>query len=303
MKNIPVPINLIISMAFALLGSIAKKYYIRSEGGGLKNVFLYNGVGCIVSAVILFLWGGIGSVSLFTLLLGILFGIITSLQAVLNLKALEIGPLSYTTVIISCSTLITALSGAMFFGESIAIVQYIGIGTMLISLFLSVEKKNEGKKASAKWLIVCLLAFACSGGIGLMQKIHQSSQYKDELNAFLVIAFSSAFVFSALTLIVLYVTNKSKDISKNESETKSVKWLIIGNMLLGGVCVAVNNKLNLYLSGVMDSAVFFPIVNGGGVALVTLAAVVIFREKLTLKQWIGIAFGVVSIVFLCNPFA
>jgi len=290
-------------MAFALLGSIAKKYYIRSEGGGLKNVFLYNGVGCIVSAVILFLWGGIGSVSLFTLLLGILFGIITSLQAVLNLKALEIGPLSYTTVIISCSTLITALSGAMFFGESIAIVQYIGIGTMLISLFLSVEKKNEGKKASAKWLIVCLLAFACSGGIGLMQKIHQSSQYKDELNAFLVIAFSSAFVFSALTLIVLYVTNKSKDISKNESETKSVKWLIIGNMLLGGVCVAVNNKLNLYLSGVMDSAVFFPIVNGGGVALVTLAAVVIFREKLTLKQWIGIAFGVVSIVFLCNPFA
>jgi len=302
MKNIPVPITLIISMSFALLGSIAKKYYIRSEGGGLKNVFLYNGVGCIVSAAILFLWGGIGSVSLFTLLLGILFGIITSLQAVLNLKALEIGPLSYTTVIISCSTLITALSGAMFFGESIAIVQYIGIGTMLISLFLSVEKKNEGKKASAKWLIVCLLAFACSGGIGLMQKIHQSSQYKDELNAFLVIAFASAFVFSALTLIVLYVANKSKDISKNESETKSVKWLIIGNMLIGGVSVAVNNKLNLYLSGVMDSAVFFPIVNGGGVALVTLAAVVIFREKLTLKQWIGIAFGVVSIILLCNPF-
>jgi len=303
MKNIPVPINLIISMAFALLGSIAKKYYIRSEGGGLKNVFLYNGVGCIVSAVILFLWGGIGSVSLFTLLLGILFGIITSLQAVLNLKALEIGPLSYTTVIISCSTLITALSGAMFFDESIAVVQYIGIGTMLVSLFLSVEKKNDGKKASAKWLILCLLAFACSGGIGLMQKIHQSSQYKDELNAFLVIAFASAFVFSALTLIVLYTANKkSQDNAKKPSVGKAYKWLIIGNMLLGGVCVAVNNKLNLYLSGVMDSAVFFPIVNGGGVALVTLAAVVIFREKLTLKQWIGIAFGVVSIILLCNPF-
>jgi len=222
---------------------------------------------------------------------------------VLNLKALEIGPLSYTTVIISCSTLITALSGAMFFDESIAVVQYIGIGTMLVSLFLSVEKKNDGKKASAKWLILCLLAFACSGGIGLMQKIHQSSQYKDELNAFLVIAFASAFVFSALTLIVLYTANKkSQDNAKKPSVGKAYKWLIIGNMLLGGVCVAVNNKLNLYLSGVMDSAVFFPIVNGGGVALVTLAAVVIFREKLTLKQWIGIAFGVVSIILLCNPF-
>ncbi len=302
MKTIPIPINLIISMAFALLGSVAKKYYIRSNGGGLKNVFLYNGVGCIVSAIILFLWGGVSSVSTFTLLLGILFGVVTSLQAVLNLKALEIGPLSYTTVIISCSTLITALSGAMFFGESIAFVQYIGIATMLVSLFLSVEKKNDGKKASAKWLTLCLLAFACSGGIGLMQKIHQSSQYKNELNAFLVIAFASAFVFSALTLTVLYTANKSEDKTKNPSNSKAYKWLIVGNMILGGACVAVNNKLNLYLSGVMDSAVFFPIVNGGGVALVTLAAVAIFREKLTLKQWIGIAFGIGSIILLCNPF-
>ena len=150
--------------------------------------------------------------------------------------------------------------------------------------------------------MLCLLAFACSGGIGLMQKIHQKSQYKDELNEFLVIAFASAFVFSALTLIVLFAVNKSKEEAENPAESKMYKWLIVGNMILGGVCVAVNNKLNLYLSGVMDSAVFFPIVNGGGVALVTLAAVIIFREKLTLKQWIGIAFGIGSIILLCNPF-
>ena len=74
-------------------------------------------------------------------------------------------------------------------------------------------------------------------------------------------------------------------------------------MIAGGVCVALNNKYNLYLSGVMDSAVFFPIVNGGGLLLATLAAVLLFRERLSKKQWIGVFFGIASVVFLCDPFA
>ena len=73
-------------------------------------------------------------------------------------------------------------------------------------------------------------------------------------------------------------------------------------MIVSGVCVAVNNKFNLYLSGVMDSAVFFPIVNGGGLVLATLSAVILFKEKLSTKQWIGVILGITSVVFLCNPF-
>ena len=74
-------------------------------------------------------------------------------------------------------------------------------------------------------------------------------------------------------------------------------------MIASGACVAVNNKFNLYLSGVMDSAVFFHIVNGGGLVLTTLAAVLLFKEKLSTKQWIGVVLGIASVVFLCNPFA
>ena len=80
-------------------------------------------------------------------------------------------------------------------------------------------------------------------------------------------------------------------------------WLLLGIMIASGACVAVNNKFNLYLSGVMDSAVFFPIVNGGGLVLTTLAAVLLFKEKLSTKQWIGVVLGIASVVFLCNPFA
>ena len=73
-------------------------------------------------------------------------------------------------------------------------------------------------------------------------------------------------------------------------------------MVLCGVFSAINNKFNLYLSGVIDSAVFFPIVNGGGLILTTISAFILFKERCTKKQWGGLFFGILSVVFLCNPF-
>ena len=72
-------------------------------------------------------------------------------------------------------------------------------------------------------------------------------------------------------------------------------------MVLSGVFVAINNKFNLYLSGVLDAAVFFPIVNGGGLVLTSVASVILFREKLSKKQWIGVIIGILSVILICNP--
>ena len=65
---------------------------------------------------------------------------------------------------------------------------------------------------------------------------------------------------------------------------------------------ALNNKLNLLLSGMMDSAVFFPIVNGGPLLLTTLSSFLIFKEKPTLRKCVGILPGILSVLLLCNPF-
>ena len=54
-----------------------------------------------------------------------------------------------------------------------------------------------------------------------------------------------------------------------------------------------------YLSGVIDSVIFFPVVNGGGLVLTTLASLLIFKERLRGKQWIGILLGIASVLCLC----
>lgn len=76
-------------------------------------------------------------------------------------------------------------------------------------------------------------------------------------------------------------------------------WLLMVVMLITGLFVAVPNKLNAYLAGVIDAVVFFPLVNGGNLILSTLSALIIFKEKLTKKQWFGVAFGLASFACLC----
>lgn len=294
-----ITLTLIISMSAFLLGGIIRKYYMGKGSGSTSAVFIFNAVGSVVSALVLFFWGGFSSVSLFTLIMGVLFGIVVAVQAITNLKALELGPMSYTQTIISCSTLISALSGAMFFGEKLAWAHIVGMALMLISFALAVDSKGEKKKATFRWLIFCLAAFLTNGAIGIMQKTHQSSTYKGEINEFLVISFVISFIFSIA--VALFARKGEKD-GAERSGGKKLLLLLAVLMIVNGACVAVNHKLNLYLSGVMDSAVFFPIVNGGGLVTTTLAAVILFREKLTLKQWIGVVFGIASVIFLCNPF-
>ncbi|MBR2907101.1 MAG: EamA family transporter [Clostridia bacterium] len=299
-----VPLTLILSLAAALGGSIAKKYYTDKEPAGLSGGFAFNAVGCLTAAVILLCWGGFGTSSVFTIWLGVVFGAVTALQGITNIAALQVGPMSYTSVIISFSTLISALSGVMFFDESLGWAQIVGIVLMLASFVLAAKSDGDEKKANLKWLFLCLITFAATGGIGIMQKVHQSSEYRDELNAFLIIAFvSSAIICTVFAALLKRREGRSADSKSNKNVPNKHFVFLLTIMIASGACVAVNNKFNLYLSGVMDSAVFFPIVNGGGLVLTTLSAVLLFKERLSKKRWVGVVLGIASVVFLCNPFA
>lgn len=293
-----ITLTLILSLCAALGVSICRKYYAIIGSYGGADGFIFNAVGGLVAAAVLFCWGGVGPCSTFTVLLGLAFGAVTALQSITNFSALQCGPMSYTSVIISFSTVISALSGVIFFDESIGWSQIVGIILMLVSFVLA-AKGGDGKKANLKWLMLCLIAFAATGGIGIMQKVHQSSQYRDELGGFLIIAFVSSAAICAL--FSFFMIKRSKK-AEGVKASKKPLWLVIAVMAACGVGVAVNNKFNLYLSGVMPSAVFFPIVNGGGLVLSTLAALLIFKERLTRRQWVGVVIGIASVVFLCDPF-
>lgn len=297
MDSISVLWLFVITMTANLVGGLVRTYYSKYVSQSNAGYHLFNAVSSLVCGItLLALSGGNFAMSVFTLLTAVLFGLITACQQVTTSAALSIGPWSYTSVIASMSTVITALSGALFFGESLRITQGIGIVLMLGCLVLSVkQEEGDQKKRTLKWFALSMVACVCSGGVGLMQKVHQSSDHRGELTMFLVIAFICSFLYSLINLLI----EKRRPAAAPMFEEKAAMWLLIVLFVAGGVGVALNNQINLFLSGVIPSAVFFPIVNGGGLVLITLASLVCFKERLTGRQWIGMGLGIAATLLLC----
>ena len=292
---------LIFSVIMSLLScGILRNEFCKKELAGNSDLYIFNTVNSLLSAITLVIVAAVsGSLcipSMYTLLMGVIFGMATALCAILSMIALESGPLSYTNVIVSCAMVIPALSGLVLYGEAVSAWQYVGIVLMIVSFACAVDSDNGSSGASLKWLLLCLGAFVCSGSVGVMQKLHQNSVYKDELGVFLVIA----FVFSALFSLAMtfYYKNVRGEAITVIRAPKLKKFAVIS--FISGVGFALVNQINMYLAGVMDAIIFYPVVNGASMILTTAAGIMLWHEKLSRRQWFGLITGGVAILLLCN---
>lgn len=224
------------------------------------------------------------SVSLFTVLLGVIFGVVTALATYYKLKALACGPMHVTLLICTASMIIPTLSG-VFFGEPFSLLKLLFALILLFFVYLTIGK-SEGGRIDGRWFLFTVISFLLTGAIGVLQKVHQASIHKDELYGFLF----AAFVCSALFSLI-------KTAGKKGFSALTARPLIYA--ILSGVCVFAMNAINLKLSGVLPSQLFFPLINGSTIVLTSLAAVVVFKEKLTTRQTAGLIGGIAALVAIC----
>ena len=153
-----------------------------------------------------------------------------------------------------------------------------GIGLMVICILLSPAKeKGEKRSVSLKWLAFCAVAFVFSGAVGVVQKIHQNSAlHKTEMPALLLTCFLVSFILSCLKLVAERRRLKKSGESLNKPTPAAVLFPAVT-----GLCFAFPHTINLC-----------------PMMLAMLYAVFGFRERLTAKQWAGIAVGVLSTTFV-----
>ena len=109
----------------------------------------------------------------------------------------------------------------------------------------------------------------------------------------------AAFTVSALlSLVLLLIYRKKETIGVTLFERgKILSFLII--TLVCGCGIAFCNHFNMYLSGVMPAIVVFPVLNGGTMILTTASGLIIWKERLSPKQIVGLAAGILAILLLC----
>ncbi len=227
---------------------------------------------------------GFSQLSIISLVVGIIYAGFSLLSQIYLLKAMKTGPVAFTSLFFSCGFVISTILGAIVYREHISIIQIIGIIVIIIAMWISISP-GRMSNFSAKWLTYAMTAFLCAGIVGFFQKFHQKSDASSELNMMLIVAFGIMMLASLL----FYMLSKEHD----KEVIKSRSFLLSGLGL--GLFIAIQNKNNLYLAGVLPSAVFFPISNGGIIIASTVAASFLFQEKLTKIQKLGMLLGVIAI--------
>lgn len=265
-------------------------YYNHFGNNVLKSdcdAILFNAV-CGAGSVIFFLCTGCGfKISAFSLVAALAFAVVTALAQYFSLMAMSVGSMSYSVLFTYLGMLIPTLFGIVAYSQPVSVLQTVGLLMMLFTLYLGAGVK-KGEKINFKWLIFALGSFVMWGLVGVIQQIHQNSSYAGEMNVFLL----WSFIFMTLIFSAIYIIMPKQE--KNYRLKSKVTVLsIISGLIIGAV-----NLINLYLSGKLPSIVVFPILNGGVIILSGLAALILFKEKLSKKQYIGMILGTVSVCLL-----
>ena len=222
--------------------------------------------------------------SLYTVLMAIGFAVVTTASQYFCLQALRCGPMSLTTFIQGSNLLIPTFFG-MFLGVIPSPYFWPLLVLLLVAMALVLVSKMESVRF--RWILLSIGTFFFTGGIGVMQTLAKP----EEQIPFLQIAFALCALFNLAGQFL---------VSKGDRASFQLRSRTTVMALGSGIAMGAVNRINLYLAdpNVMATYIFFPIVNGGLIFLTTVAAMIFFKERLTRKQWIGLALGFVVLTVI-----
>lgn len=222
----------------------------------------------------------------YTFGLGILFIVVFILIA----RTTQINGLSVASVATKMSVIIPIIFGLIYYKESLGVLKFIGILLALLAVYFVSVKSKDGLKLNKRDLILPLLVLLGSGIIDTSIKFLEEA-YVAEND---ISIFSATLFFSAAVLgIFLLIYNSFK--GKIKIELKNI---------LGGIALGIPNYFSIFLlvkalrSDLLESSGIFAINNVSIVTLSTIAGIILFKEKLLPKNWLGIALAILSIIFI-----
>lgn len=277
-----------VSIILAVVKSSLYNKYAKSEKPDFGGILAFNAV-CYGAALVTSLFFGFkGMLSLATVICAFFYAVnVCSLQA-LSVYAMKLGPMSASSLISLYGMIIPTVSGPLFWHEPFGIMQFSGVTLMLLSMFLLSVNEKSDKNIDKKWFPVIITVFFLSGLAGVIEKIHQSTDGRQERSQFLFIAYLIMFLFSVAGRFTVAAKCKKTASSKNLTLTG----------IISGVIIGVYALTNLTLAGNLDSTVYYPVANGGALILTVIVSVAVFHEKCTKKQLAGIIIGLASVILL-----
>jgi len=196
--------------------------------------------------------------------------------------------LSVASVASKMSVIIPVIFGIYVYNEGVSFQKIAGILIALMAVYLTSIKSNTKFNLKGLWLPIML--FFGTGIIDTSLKYIETTFVPENgIPIFTATIFSFALILGII--ILAYKATKSKFIFSFKN-------------VLGGLCLGIVNYYSVYflLKALQyentESATIFTVNNVAIVMLSTLIGLVIFKEKLILKNWIGIGLAIISIIMV-----
>lgn len=252
-----------------------------------SSLVLFNGI-VFLTAAILFCTD-IPKAALQTWLFSAVFSVFTVIFQLTYTNALSIGNVSLTVMMVNLSMLFPVAVSLVFYGEPLTPTRVLGIALTIISFTICVDRKEQ-TPVSRKWLLLAISAALANAGIGITQKIFGASEYHLQKESFVACSYGIAFL---ITMAIYFVT-----ISREKRSDTPPKKSIYAIAISVGIVLAIFQWLNTYAISIIDGSLLFPTYSGGAIIMSTVAGIIFFKDKLSLKQGISITVGIIAVIIM-----
>ena len=287
---------LILTILIFTVQTFSFKEFNRHYMKNLASYFLFNAIYfCIVVLIFLAVNRDVEPISSVTVILAVAFGVLFILTILLFMKAMEHGPLSYSSLIFSLGLLVPVIYGALFWQEGISIPQIFGLLLLLLTLLMGSRPTTridaQKSRVNLRWMIMVISSLAGNGVMMTISKSQQMLMPGREIEEFLILSFGT----SATLSLILFLFRRFR---LGEKVSHLRKWPFLILVVIASITTAFGNLFALYLSGRMPAIIQYPSVSGGMVLLSTIMAVLLYKERLTRNKMIGLLTGLAALFLL-----
>ena len=274
-----------ISLCLGILSSALVSVIMRLSGSRVKNNLGMLTVNYIVCSVLAALFCDaaqtFGTSHLGTVLsMGGINGILYLAGFILMQINIPRNGVVLSSIFQKLGLLVPIVISVVFYRELPSLLQAIGFLLAVTAIVLMNYQKDAGTAGFKLGLFGMLLA---CGMAEAMSKIFKEAQMPELEPQFLFFTFASA-----MTLCFLCMIGKKQRIGLSE--------------LFFGTLIAIPNFFSSkFLLGALESipaVIVFPVFSVGTILTLTLAGVLLFRERITKQQWIAISVILVALVLL-----